>query len=63
MWMKFFYIILVLFSLWQLFIYLRFNPYTLSRDKVNRGLYTMGLVSLTLIAFVILLVKFVIIHA
>lgn len=40
------------FIVWRLVVYIRQNPETLSRDNINKSMYSMGLLALVLIAFI-----------
>jgi len=56
MWLKILSLILVLLSLWQLFAYLRYRPDAFSKDKLHKGIQTLGIMTLMLITFVTILV-------
>jgi hypothetical protein len=49
-------IIISVFIIWRLFVYLRVNPKALSKENLNRSIFTLGILALLLIGFVALLV-------
>jgi len=52
-------IIVGAFLVWQLYRFVRNNPQTFSKDNIGRGIFTMGVLCLILIVFVVLLVLIV----
>lgn len=52
-------IILAVFLGWQLYRFVRNNPQTFSKDNLSRSIFTLGILCLLLIAFVVLLVLIV----
>lgn len=52
-------IALSIFFVWQLFVYIRSNPDALSKDKLSRSFFSLGVLALILIGFIALLAWFV----
>lgn len=48
--------LLAIFFMWQLFVYLRSNPQSLSKANVDRSFFVLGILALILIGFVAILV-------
>lgn len=49
-------IILAAFLIWQLYRFVRGNPQIFSRENISRSIFTLGILCLLLIAFVVMLV-------
>jgi hypothetical protein len=49
-------ILLALFIGWSLYKYIRVNPQIFSRENLGKSFYSMGILALILIGFIVLLV-------
>jgi hypothetical protein len=49
-------VVLAAFLIWQMYSFVKNNPQSLSRDNLSRSVFTLGMLCLFLIAFVVLLV-------
>lgn len=56
--LKLTYIVLAIFFVWQLFLYLNRHPDALSKENIDKSIFTLGLLALGLMGFVYLLVYF-----
>lgn len=56
---KLLFIVLALFIGWQLVVYLRMHPESLTWKNLNKSFFTLGILALLLIGFIAILVWFI----
>lgn len=56
LWEQILYLVLAIFIIWLLFRFVKFNKESFSWEKMNKSLFTLGILALILIGFIALMI-------